>query len=136
MANDQDPIAPSQPETTAEFDHSQYPDRMKCRIIPNGRDDIGEIQVTDSEMGSFTAEVPIGAVIDMKIGQAINMVKKEGSGMAADSVKSLEDHIGTGLLACRVVDNDELSGQATIAIPLVSGSMNLVIPAKELARRL
>ena len=116
-----------------EFDLSQYPEIVGCKVMPQMEKNISEVEVQDAEGNASISKVPSEAVRRTNMPLIVQMLKEGGA--PNEITKQLEDDIAIGLLSCRIAERFDGHGLVRIEVPAVEGASSFVINEQALGRR-
>jgi hypothetical protein len=118
---------------TPEFDRSQYPELVACKIMPQMEEGISEVEVQDSEGSAIITKVPNEAVRKTEMPQLVQMMRELAA--PEEVTHELGNYIAIGTLYCRVADRFDEQGLIRIEVPAVEGASSFVIDERSLGRR-
>lgn len=117
-----------------EFDRTQWPELVACRVTPTNSQDVLEVEVSDAEGNTPAMEVPKAAVILTNMPQVLQAMREHSA--PQEIVKTLEQDTGLGLLACRILERFDENDLVRLELPAAdSENAQILVAAKNLARR-
>jgi hypothetical protein len=123
-----------EPKTrSSEFDRSEWPELVSCKVMPGSEDETTEVELTDAEGKTLVIKVPSQAVRMVNVGAIARMAKEQV--LPADFTSALQNDIGLGLLACRIAEQFDNKGLVKVQVPTESEQNTVLVREKQLARK-
>ena len=116
--------------STPEIDLSQYPDLVGCNIMPQAYMHyvVTEVEITDAEGRQVVVEVPDEAVKSLGVHHLYH-------GLPEGTREMFQDQLAAGMVACRVIERFDDQDMAKIELPTRSEVSEVLVPSKQLARK-